>query len=164
MTTTSRTPLGLITLLLLALTCTSTFAVLPDQEPPRPKPQQQKAAPAQEQRARLEGTWSIHSVDDTGIAYSGTLLIDQSLGEGVLKGTLDMSWTRKSGEPRRVKQGALINVDGNKVTINCTNPQNIVGTGDYNADNFHLTLVNSRLIKGYNKDAKGNGGTVVLTR
>ncbi len=161
-----NTPLLKLFLLLLAaaFSCPG-HAVLPDAEP-KPKPKLQQPSPQTPQRSEFQllGTWSVEHIEETGIAQTGTLVVDQTLGEGVYKGTLDTRYTNKEGQARRVKQGVLINVDGNKLTVNCSNPINIEGSGGYNADNFHLTIVNSRLIKGYNKDAKGIGGTVVLTR
>jgi len=161
-----KTPFLKLFLLFLTVTFScSSQAVLPDAEP-KPKPKLQQPSPQTPSRSEFQllGTWTVEHIEESGIAQTGTLVVDQTLGEGVFKGTLDTRYTNKEGQARRVKQGALINVDGNKLTVNCSNPVNLEGTGNYNADNFHLTIVNSRLIKGYNKDAKGVGGTVVLTR
>lgn len=109
----------------------------------------------------MVGKWSFDFTDNKGTAYSGSVLVDQKLGPGVFKGTVDAT---NPANHQRVRQAAFISVEGKNITITCSNPVVVSGSGTYSADTFLLTEVNDRLLKGYYKDVNSSGGFVVLTR
>lgn len=102
--------------------------------------------------AMLVGSeWSVVSNADQ--VYTGKLNVYEKLGTNAFKGVVDISYGSASSQSR-VRQDASITVEGNSVTILCSNPVMITGrNGSYGADKFYLKIVNPKFLKGGNYDA-----------
>jgi len=57
-----------------------------------------------------------------------------------------------------------VTVNGNSIKIDCTSYVMLQGTSNYSLDNYSLTVMNAKLLKGNSLDVSNNGGTVELTR
>jgi hypothetical protein len=98
------------------------------------------------------------------IVYTGQLIVDDPIGTYALTGIVEISYISPSTQQRnKIMQEAIITFEGSGVTINCGNPVNIEGTDKYTADNFYMTIVNPRYLRGTDS-LDGSGDEVTLTR
>ncbi len=121
-----------------------------------------RETPSARSEASLQGEWLVDYVSGTGYTASGTLQIAEKIGNGSFRGVLVLAYVYDG--PKRVSQNAVITVAGSTVTIECSNPAFLQGNGNYNPDNYTLTLASNNLMRGDNKDSRGMGGKIILSR
>jgi hypothetical protein len=107
--------------------------------------------------------WSIN-MQDENFVYTGYLSVHEKLGTNAFKGIVEISYILPSTQRRqKIMQEASITIERSGVTIHCSNPVYIEGTGKYSPDNFYMTIANPRHLRGTN-GLDGSGGEVTLTR
>jgi len=126
----------------------------------RERPSDRSAAPAS---IAMLGEWLVDYVSSTGYTANGTMRVSENLGGGRYRGMLVLGHTSQ-GQQKRVQQDVMVTVQGDTVTVNASNPVYLLGQGNYNADNYTLTIGSANLLRGQNSDAKGAGGAVVVSR
>ena len=128
---------------------------------------QAAAAPQSNQPAAggiaMMGEWLVDYVGETYTA-NGTLRVSDRLGNGNFRGVMIQSFTTKAGVAKQVQQDVMISVRGDSVVINASNPVYLLGTGNYSADNFTMSVASPNLLRGKNMDSGGSGGSVVISR
>jgi hypothetical protein len=91
------------------------------------------------------------------IQYAGTLTITSEAGTDRFSGHIDLSYQNKD-EHEKVREQAQIAISGNRVSITCSNAQMLLGTADYDPDNFEFTMHSATEGQG----TEGNGGAASL--
>lgn len=161
-----RTTAALFVLVCVMVGSMPAIAVLPDQEPPkaRPKAPTKQVAPDSTGRSEaifeMSGEWHLEYIDSQGCRYDGTLYVNTKVADGIYRGYQKHTMTCSGNE---ATQDALITIDGSDVKIQFSNPRTSKGT-DYNADNYYLKRSSPTVLKGFNKDTKGNGRDVLLVK
>ena len=153
--------------LVLLLAAGLAHAVLPDA--PKPKPAapegQRQPAPAPDpmkaimSKFDMAGEWSIEGTRRDRSVLRGVLKLT---GErGAYRGSL--TWSHHA-TGFAVRQEAVVSVSGQTVTVECSNPEILSGRGPYHADQFELQVVESRILRGSARDARGSQGTVLMMK
>ena len=113
------------------------------------------ARPTPQPALPTDGTWAVSWQSVSG-AYSGTF---EARGTaGVL--TLDINTGEQNA---RVRQDCAISGQG-PVAIRCSNPQMLVGEGDYATDNFDLNFADPATMRGTTSSGSGEVANVDFNR
>jgi hypothetical protein len=160
-----RTSVTLFTLACVMGTALPAGAVLPDQEPPKPRPKPTTKQPAPESPGRKEvfemsGDWRLEYIDSQGCRFDGTLFVNTKIADGIYRGYQKHTMTCSGNE---ATQDALITIDGDDVKVQFSNPRTSNGS-EYSADNYYLKRSTPTVLKGFNKDTRGNGRDVLLIK
>jgi hypothetical protein len=113
---------------------------------------------------QMQGNWQVDYAGSAGFPYNGTLRVNEKSGNGVYRGVMVLAYTNNQGQSKKVQQNMLITVRGNTVTIKGSNPVYLQGSGNYDPDNYTMTISSASVLRGQNNDAGGAGGSVVISR
>lgn len=113
---------------------------------------------------QMQGDWQVEYAGSAGFPYSGTLRVNEMSGNGVYRGVMVLAYTTNQGQSKKIQQTMLITVRGNTVMLKGSNPVYLQGSGNYDADNYTMTIGSANVMRGSNNDAGGAGGGVVITR
>ncbi|WP_096669860.1 DUF4189 domain-containing protein [Polaromonas sp. AET17H-212] len=113
---------------------------------------------------QMQGNWQVDYAGSAGFPYNGTLRVNEKSGNGVYRGVMVLAYTNNQGQAKKIQQNMLITVRGNTVTIKGSNPVYLQGSGNYDPDNYTMTISSASVLRGQNNDAGGAGGSVVISR
>lgn len=155
-----------------ALASLPAHGVLPDK--PKPKPSASAPAPAAStppapvdpmkailERFEIAGEWTVEAQRRDKSVFRGTLAVSGKRAAGSYYGTLTLS-SHVTGFT--VRQDAEVEVDGELVRIRCSNAELLRGTGPYNADQFELSIVEPKVLRGTGRNNRGAEGTVLMIK